>query len=267
MPRERAGDVAPPLDAVQPDLGRGVADPDEPSPAWASEGVPGPQLPHQELGLVVATVAGAAGVERHGDGEHGGATRTGRLDLGTQEAGQGGGERLPPLVLEPVDHSLQGTLVRDRGPERGEGPQASPAEAALARGLQLPTTPGAAGIAEGTHGAGAVLAATVSAVLVGRRLGGPILAAALAFSGALAAVAFGPGLAGTVALLTVAGAGHCLLGVAIRTLLQRSVPPRLIGRIFGVLEGFTMAGLALGALLVPALARSPCCGSSRARRP
>jgi hypothetical protein len=99
-----------------------------------------------------------------------------------------------------------------------------------------------------------VLAATVSAVLVGRRLGGPILAAALVFSGALAAVAFGPGLAGTVVLLAMAGAGHLLLEVATRTLLQRSVPPRLIGRIFGVLEGFTMAGLAVGALLVPVLA-------------
>src|SRR6266705_278136 len=114
--------------------------------------------------------------------------------------------------------------------------------------------PGWAGYLEFAFGAGAVLAATVSAVLVGRRLGGPILAAALAFSGALAAVAFGPGLAGTVVLLAVAGAGHCLLAVATRTLLQRSVPPRLIGRIFGVLEGFTMAGLAVGALLVPALA-------------
>jgi MFS family permease len=114
--------------------------------------------------------------------------------------------------------------------------------------------PGWAGYLEFAFGVGAVLAATVSAVLVGRRLGGPILAAALTFSGALAAVAFGPGLAGTVMLLAVAGAGHCLLVVATRTLLQRSVPPRLIGRIFGVLEGFTMAGLALGALLVPGLA-------------
>jgi Major Facilitator Superfamily/Cyclic nucleotide-binding domain len=114
--------------------------------------------------------------------------------------------------------------------------------------------PGWAGYLEFAFGAGAVLAATISAVLVGRRLGGPILAAALVFSGALAAVAFGPGLAGTVVLLAVAGAGHLLLAVATRTLLQRSVPPQLIGRIFGVLEGFTMAGLAVGALLVPALA-------------
>ena len=93
----------------------------------------------------------------------------------------------------------------------------------------------------------------MSAVLVGRRLGGPILAAALVFSGALAALAFGLGLAGTVALLTVAGAAIACWTVATRTLLQRSVPPQLIGRIFGVLEGLMMAGYAVGALLVPAL--------------
>jgi hypothetical protein len=114
--------------------------------------------------------------------------------------------------------------------------------------------PGWAGYLQFAFGIGALLAATASAVLVGRRLGGPILAAALVFSVALAAVASGLGLAGTVALLAVAGAGHSLLAVATRTLLQRSVPPHLIGRIFGVLEGLTMAGLALGALLVPALA-------------
>jgi MFS family permease len=118
----------------------------------------------------------------------------------------------------------------------------------------LGRTPGWAGYLQFAFGAGAILAATVSAVLVGRRLGGPILAAALVFSGALAAVAFTPGLAGTMALLAVAGAGRLLLEVATRTLLQRSVPPRLIGRVFGVLEGLMMAGLAVGALLVPGLA-------------
>ncbi|HEY7429148.1 MAG TPA: MFS transporter [Streptosporangiaceae bacterium] len=110
-----------------------------------------------------------------------------------------------------------------------------------------------AGYLNAADGLGAVLAVTVSAMLVGRRLGTPILAAALVLSGALAALAAGLGLAGTVALLAVAGASRALLDVAARTLLQRSVPAHLVGRIFGVLEGLSMAGLALGALLVPLL--------------
>jgi MFS family permease len=110
-----------------------------------------------------------------------------------------------------------------------------------------------AGYLNFASGAGAVLAATVSAVLVGRRLGAPILGAALMFSGALAALALGLGVSGTVALLAVAGASATLLDIATRTLLQRSVPPRLIGRIFGLQEGLMMAGYAVGALLVPLL--------------
>ena len=110
-----------------------------------------------------------------------------------------------------------------------------------------------AGYLNSVYGVGAILAATFSVFLVGRRLGAPILGAALVFSGALAALASGAGLAGTLALLALAGAGHSLLAVATRTLLQRSVPVQLIGRVFGILEGFMMAGLALGALLVPAL--------------
>jgi len=110
-----------------------------------------------------------------------------------------------------------------------------------------------AGYLNAAVGVGAVLAATMSAMLVGRRLGVPILGAALLLSAALAALALGLGLPGTVALLAVVGASHVVLAVASRTLLQRSVAPHLIGRVFGVLEGLTMAGLALGALLVPAL--------------
>jgi MFS family permease len=110
-----------------------------------------------------------------------------------------------------------------------------------------------AGYLNSVWGAGAVLAATASVALVGRRLGAPILAAALIFSAAIAALAFGVGLAGTVVLLTMAGASHCVLDVATRSLLQRSVPPQLIGRVFGIVEGLVMAGLAVGALIVPVL--------------
>ncbi|MGH3185876.1 MAG: cyclic nucleotide-binding domain-containing protein [Streptosporangiaceae bacterium] len=110
-----------------------------------------------------------------------------------------------------------------------------------------------AGYLNSAYGAGAVLAATAGAMLVGRRLGAPILAAALLLSAVLAALGFDIGLAATVALLAVAGAACALLDLALRTLLQRSVPPQLMGRVFGVLEGLTFAGWALGALLVPLL--------------
>jgi hypothetical protein len=109
------------------------------------------------------------------------------------------------------------------------------------------------GYLNSTYGVGAVLAATVSAMLIGRRLGAPILGAALLLSGVLAALGFGLGLAGTLALLVVAGAASTLLDVALRMLLQRSVPPHLLVRVFGVLEGLTMAGYAVGVLLVPLL--------------
>ena len=110
-----------------------------------------------------------------------------------------------------------------------------------------------AGYLNSAYGVGAILAATAGALLVGRRLGAPILAAALLLSGALAALAAGLGLAGTVALLTVAGASRALLDVATRSLLQRSVPAESLGQVFGLLEGLTMAGLALGSVLVPIL--------------
>lgn len=103
------------------------------------------------------------------------------------------------------------------------------------------------------YGAGAVLAAAVSAALVGRRLGKPVLGSALALSASMALLAVNAGLAGTMALLAAVGASSQLLAVAARTLLQRSVSPHLISRIFGIQEGLYMAGLAVGAMLVPLL--------------
>lgn len=54
-------------------------------------------------------------------------------------------------------------------------------------------------------------------------------------------------------LLPATGFGHAYGDVAARTLLQRIVPPGLLGRTFGVLESLAMAGLGAGALLAPVL--------------
>ena len=78
---------------------------------------------------------------------------------------------------------------------------------------------------------------------MGRRLGAPILGAALLLSGALAALAVGLDPAGTVLLLAVAGTSRALLDVAGRSLLQRSVPAHCLGRVFGLL-GRTFHGRA-----------------------
>ncbi len=111
-----------------------------------------------------------------------------------------------------------------------------------------------AGYLNAADGIGAMLAAAGTVLLIGRRLSAPILGAAVLLSAAVAATAASVGLGGTLALLAVAGASKEVLDVAIRTLLQRSVPAQSLGPVFGLLEGLMMAGYALGALLVPALA-------------
>jgi hypothetical protein len=110
------------------------------------------------------------------------------------------------------------------------------------------------GYLNAADGVGAVIAAALSVLLIGRRLSMPILVAALLLSSAVAATAGGAGLAGTLALLAVVGASHETLDIASRTLLQRSVPAQSLGQVFGLLEGLAMGGYALGTLLVPGLA-------------
>jgi hypothetical protein len=57
-----------------------------------------------------------------------------------------------------------------------------------------------------------------------------------------------------VAILVLTGAGRAVLDLASRTLLQRAVPVGDVGRVFGLVEGLVMAGIAAGSLLVPLLA-------------
>lgn len=110
-----------------------------------------------------------------------------------------------------------------------------------------------AGYLNTAFGIGGVVAGAGTAALVGRRLGGPIVASGLVLSVTLGLAAAAPGAIATAALLAIVGGGRAVFDVATRTLLQRAVSTEVVGRVFGLVEGLAMAGLAVGSLLVPAV--------------
>ena len=110
------------------------------------------------------------------------------------------------------------------------------------------------GLISGAIGAGGLLGAAIAISLVGRhRLLAPMLVAA-------AVIGLGIGIAAPVPVLGVVlvgflagGVGKSVYDVAGRTMLQRVAPDATLARVFGVLEGVTMAALALGTLVAPLL--------------
>jgi hypothetical protein len=111
----------------------------------------------------------------------------------------------------------------------------------------------AAGYLNAAFGAGGVLGVAVTVALVGRRRLAPALLAGLAlWAAALAVVAAAPSTLAAFAMLAVAGVGRTTLDVAGRTLLQRIARPDALARVFGLLEGVSMAGLAVGSIAASA---------------
>jgi hypothetical protein len=113
---------------------------------------------------------------------------------------------------------------------------------------------GWAGYLNAAFAAGGTIGSMAAVVLVGRHRLAPALVAGMLLWGlAFGMIAVWPSAAAAILLLVVAGSGRSLLDVGCRTLLQRTTPQEMLGRVFGVLEGLNMAGLALGALIVPPL--------------
>ena len=103
-------------------------------------------------------------------------------------------------------------------------------------------------------GAGGLVGSVAAMALVGRRyLAPPIAVGILLCGAAFVVIAIWPSTVVVVLLLALSGGGRALVDVACRTLLQRTTPAEVLGRVFGVLEGVMMAGLALGALVIPPL--------------
>ncbi|HKO74773.1 MAG TPA: MFS transporter [Gaiellaceae bacterium] len=110
------------------------------------------------------------------------------------------------------------------------------------------------GLLNSAVGIGGLIGAGVALGLVGMRGLGTAFAFGLVLWG-LPLVLFGawPTTGAAVLFLGLLGIGNTLVDVSGLTLLQRTAPPEVLGRVFGVLESLVVGTLGLGAIIAPLL--------------
>jgi MFS family permease len=110
------------------------------------------------------------------------------------------------------------------------------------------------GLLNAAMGVGGALGALAAFALIGRkRLASDFGLGIVLWGAPLAAIGIWPHLWVALVALAVLGIGNTLVDVAGLTLLQRTAPPDVIGRVFGVLEMILVATIGLGAALAPVL--------------
>jgi MFS family permease len=107
------------------------------------------------------------------------------------------------------------------------------------------------GLLNSALGTGAILGSALMVLLVGKRLAVPIVTGFACWGLTMCMIGLIPARLAVPALVALAGVGSALTEVAGRLLLQRSAPNQTLSRMFGVLEGLSMASIALGSATVP----------------
>jgi len=103
-------------------------------------------------------------------------------------------------------------------------------------------------------GVGGLVGVLVAFALVGRKRLASDFGVGLFLIGAgLALTGVWPTVIGAMLLMGIFGVGNTLVDVSGVTLLQRAVRDEVLGRVFGALQSILVFGLAIGALITPAL--------------
>jgi hypothetical protein len=110
---------------------------------------------------------------------------------------------------------------------------------------------GGSGYLNAAVGLGLILAAPVTALVVGRRRrAGTMMAGIFGSALALAVLGIHPTVIGAYLLLVAVGFGGSVFDVTGRTLLQRAVPSDSVAGVFAVLESLKDAGMLIGIVVV-----------------
>jgi MFS family permease len=113
---------------------------------------------------------------------------------------------------------------------------------------------GGVGYLNSAIGVGGLVGAAIALALVGRgKLAGDFGAGVVLWGTPLVVIGIWPAPAVALVMLAVLGLGNTLVDVSALTLLQRGVPDDVLARVFGVVEGLTVAAMGLGAVVAPLL--------------
>jgi MFS family permease len=111
------------------------------------------------------------------------------------------------------------------------------------------------GVLQAAIGLGGIAGAVAGSAFAGRRrLSGAMLLGLVLWGLPITVIGLLPNAIVAIAVLTVLGIGNAIFDVGLFSLIQRNVPNRVRGSVFGACEGIFMLGVAIGSLAGPPIA-------------